>query len=251
MTNHGYRNGAATPFQSVLQAGTAVFVDRTGIPRIKCNCGNPLAPPAAISLSSASLRGVRWTGYAPTRVTLVRPGPAESTLTLINVTTGARYGQPVGTGGAGQWVAIAITDVGGLATQTAIFTSATGASWGQVGTIPNEAIRALVWVDDHWVAFARRNDETSTRVLTSSDLRSWKQISTVPDDLGAIARAGGRFVATGAHWTPPLLEGGIGHSIPVVYTSTDGKRWSKVGAHAFAVLDLPERLEPAARLRRR
>ena len=42
VTNHGYRNGRATDIQSVLQAGTAVMVDRYGVPRVKCNCGNPL-----------------------------------------------------------------------------------------------------------------------------------------------------------------------------------------------------------------
>ena len=45
VTNHGYRNGRATPFQAVLEAGTAVLVDEDGIPRARCACGNPLIPP--------------------------------------------------------------------------------------------------------------------------------------------------------------------------------------------------------------
>lgn len=233
VTNHGYHDGVATAFPSVLQAGTAVFVDRTGVPRVKCNCGNPLAPPAAISLSSVTLQGARWPGYAPTQVRVVRAGPAASTLTLVNVTTGARYDEAVGSGRAGQWVGIALTNAPGTASQTTIYTSATGATWGQVGTITNEMIRALVWVDDHWVALARRDEEVSTRILTSTDLRSWKQIGQAADALGAIAHGDGRFVATGAHWTSPLLEGGTPHSSPVAYTSTDGKRWTKVGGNAF------------------
>src|SRR2546429_115073 len=44
VTNHGYANGHATTLRSVLQAGTAVMVDNTGVPRVKCNCGNPLTP---------------------------------------------------------------------------------------------------------------------------------------------------------------------------------------------------------------
>ena len=48
VTNHGYLNGHATTLQSVLQAGTAVMVDSTGTPRVKCNCGNPLTPPEPI-----------------------------------------------------------------------------------------------------------------------------------------------------------------------------------------------------------
>jgi hypothetical protein len=32
VTNHGFRNGRATPTQSILQAGTAVLVDEYGVP---------------------------------------------------------------------------------------------------------------------------------------------------------------------------------------------------------------------------
>ncbi|HWM35213.1 MAG TPA: DUF6777 domain-containing protein [Pseudolysinimonas sp.] len=45
VTNHGYVNGTATPLQVVLQKGTAVLVDKYGVPRAKCFCGNPLLPP--------------------------------------------------------------------------------------------------------------------------------------------------------------------------------------------------------------
>ena len=45
VTNHGYYEGTATPLQSVLQKGTAVLVDKYGVPRAKCFCGNPLLPP--------------------------------------------------------------------------------------------------------------------------------------------------------------------------------------------------------------
>lgn len=41
VTNHGYDNGAATSYQAVLQAGTAVMVDDRGVPRVRCACGNP------------------------------------------------------------------------------------------------------------------------------------------------------------------------------------------------------------------
>ena len=56
VTNHGYYNGRATPIQSVLEAGTAVLVDDLGQPRVKCYCGNPLAPPLP------QTQGVRYTG---------------------------------------------------------------------------------------------------------------------------------------------------------------------------------------------
>ena len=49
VTNHGYFNGKATPHQSVLQKGTAVLVDRTGVPRSRCVCGNPLGLPHKVN----------------------------------------------------------------------------------------------------------------------------------------------------------------------------------------------------------
>jgi len=48
VTNHGFKDGKATPHQSVLQAGTAVLVDKDGVPRARCACGNPLLPPKQV-----------------------------------------------------------------------------------------------------------------------------------------------------------------------------------------------------------
>ncbi len=45
VTDHGFRDGRATSFQSVLQRGTAVLVDDRGVPRVRCAGGNPLNPP--------------------------------------------------------------------------------------------------------------------------------------------------------------------------------------------------------------
>jgi len=42
--NHGWEGGKATSLVSVLQAGTAVFVNKYGTPVVKCYCGNPLTP---------------------------------------------------------------------------------------------------------------------------------------------------------------------------------------------------------------
>jgi hypothetical protein len=45
VTNHSFEGGSATALQSILQAGTTVLVDRYGVPRARCRCGNPLTPP--------------------------------------------------------------------------------------------------------------------------------------------------------------------------------------------------------------
>jgi hypothetical protein len=107
VTNHSYSGGVATPFQSVLQAGTAVLVDAYGVPRVNCNCGNPLAPPASTPLAGYRTVGTPWDHYAPREVVYVtyynehttiinntttvvaapNPLPAPPSLTLIDLNT--------------------------------------------------------------------------------------------------------------------------------------------------------------------
>ncbi|WP_285569507.1 DUF6777 domain-containing protein [Streptomyces sp. RTGN2] len=74
VTNHGYENGAATSYQAVLQAGTAVLVDDRGVPRVRCACGNPLLPPVALK-GSPEVKGDPWPGYRAGQVVVVQPAP--------------------------------------------------------------------------------------------------------------------------------------------------------------------------------
>lgn len=71
VTNHGFVDGRATPFQAVLQAGTSVLVDRFGVPRARCMCGNPLilpqTPPA-----EPTIVGDPWDGFDVTTVLVVQ-----------------------------------------------------------------------------------------------------------------------------------------------------------------------------------
>ncbi len=95
--NHGYANGRATPRNAVLQAGTAVLIDKYGIPRVKCGCGNPLLPP---TLTKATrIRGPRWSGFQPTKVTKVVSADTVNIFVIVNVTTGQLTDRPVGTDG--------------------------------------------------------------------------------------------------------------------------------------------------------
>ncbi|MFI8961793.1 DUF6777 domain-containing protein [Streptomyces sp. NPDC053493] len=71
VTSHGFQDGGATVFQSVLQAGTAVLVDHYGTPRVRCACGNPLRTPAAAP--GAGHAGQPWAGYRPDRVVVITP----------------------------------------------------------------------------------------------------------------------------------------------------------------------------------
>jgi hypothetical protein len=74
VTNHGYRDGAATPYQAVLQAGTAVLVDGRGVPRVRCACGNPLSPPVAVK-GTPKRTGQPWPSYRASNVVVVTPAP--------------------------------------------------------------------------------------------------------------------------------------------------------------------------------
>ncbi|UQT59996.1 hypothetical protein M4V62_35815 [Streptomyces durmitorensis] len=71
VTNHGYRDGAPTSYQAVLQAGTAVLVDDRGVPRVRCACGNPLLPPVAQKTPKRT--GDAWPGYQSSNVVVVAP----------------------------------------------------------------------------------------------------------------------------------------------------------------------------------
>ncbi len=77
VTDHGFRNGRAEAFQSVMQAGTTVLVDQRGVPRVRCAYGNPLDSPAAGPLSR--YEGATWSGLRSDRVTAVRPAPSHVT----------------------------------------------------------------------------------------------------------------------------------------------------------------------------
>ncbi|GGP63094.1 DUF6777 domain-containing protein [Streptomyces melanogenes] len=72
VTNHGYRNGSAAPYQAVLQAGTAVLVDDRGVPRVRCACGNPLLP-AVAQKGTPKPTGDAWPAYRPSNVAVVAP----------------------------------------------------------------------------------------------------------------------------------------------------------------------------------
>ncbi|CAL9370301.1 hypothetical protein SUDANB15_00839 [Streptomyces sp. enrichment culture] len=73
VTNHGYRDGAATEYQAVLQAGTAVLVDDLGMPRVRCACGNPLTKP--VEQSESRYTGKPWPGFSPSSTVVIQPAP--------------------------------------------------------------------------------------------------------------------------------------------------------------------------------
>jgi hypothetical protein len=117
VTNHGFKDGEANAFQSLLQAGTAVLVDDTGVPRVKCNCGNPLAEPTALGdEGSSSDAGTventadnpdeAWDGLDPTQAVTVQAGDQVDAITLVDFDSGGLIQRPIGSDG------VTKTDVG-------------------------------------------------------------------------------------------------------------------------------------------
>jgi hypothetical protein len=110
VTNHGFDGSRATPFQSVLQAGTAVLVDDRGVPRAKCFCGNPLAEPEPIDAGAESSDALdldtlaenpedAWPELDPEQVATVEPGEPTDSFVLGDLQTGTRFERPKGTNG--------------------------------------------------------------------------------------------------------------------------------------------------------
>ncbi|GAA4084581.1 DUF6777 domain-containing protein [Streptomyces shaanxiensis] len=99
VTNHGFRDGRGTGYQSVLQAGTAVLVDGHGVPRVRCACGNPLAPAVALpgGPGDPGTGGRSWSGYRPDRVVVVAPtNQVITNITIINIADNTWIERPVG-----------------------------------------------------------------------------------------------------------------------------------------------------------
>lgn len=107
VTNHGFTDGAANAFQSVLEAGTAVMVDDRGVPRVKCNCGNPLAEPVEFdgdedeSLDEDIIQNPddAWDDFDPDLVVVIIAGDRLDDFTLVDIDTAELYNRPVGTDG--------------------------------------------------------------------------------------------------------------------------------------------------------
>ena len=70
------------PRQSVLQKGSAVLVDRLGVPRARCFCGNPLIAPTA-SKSKVVYVGKKWPGVGKTPPAVVSPSKDPVTVFIV------------------------------------------------------------------------------------------------------------------------------------------------------------------------
>jgi len=118
VTNHGYIDGQVTSFPAVLEAGTAVLIDRYGQPVTKCFCGNPLTKPVAYS--QLTYTGKSWRSFSPASITYIKQTTTHTnSFTLLNPATGATFSRPAGSSGsADQPLAPTVTGPAGTPTVT-------------------------------------------------------------------------------------------------------------------------------------
>jgi hypothetical protein len=92
VTNHGFKDGTATSFQSVLQTGTAVLLDNRGLPRVRCDSGSPLSEPQG-DMGDEQFSGTGWQNLNVDSVVSVEKSevPLEE-LKLIEVGADASQG---------------------------------------------------------------------------------------------------------------------------------------------------------------
>ncbi len=112
VTNFGYKDGHPTPRQSVLQAGQLVLVDQYGVPRKRCECGNPLTPPKP-SKKKPVYTGQQWPGFDPTTIIVIQSTTVIiNDFTVIDIHTGEPFVRPAGTEGGddGQGPGVETTD---------------------------------------------------------------------------------------------------------------------------------------------
>jgi len=99
VTNHGFKDGQATSFLSVLQGGTAVLAGRRGLPVVRCYCGNPLTP-APTNITNATYTGPTWTWWDPQSITIIIQNVTFIDIFIVvNPWTGEQFTRPPGTAG--------------------------------------------------------------------------------------------------------------------------------------------------------
>ncbi len=91
VTDYGWMAGGPVGRQAVMQAGTAVLLDRMGVPRVRCISGNPLGPPRTVP-GTPGYVGSGWGGFRPGRASTVQPaaGPVPAFI-LFDLATGQSF----------------------------------------------------------------------------------------------------------------------------------------------------------------
>lgn len=87
-----------TANQVVLQMGTAVLIDRTGVPRIRSISGSPLTAPEQVA-TRIHYTGTAWQEFSPATVVTITPSAPLQAFTLLDLRGGLLFSRPSGTVG--------------------------------------------------------------------------------------------------------------------------------------------------------
>lgn len=100
VTDHFLDGGRIRSRFAILQRGTAVLVDATGLPRVRCISGSPLRAAAPIP-AGVTVEGTPWDGFSLERVQMI-PAAARTTsrFVLVDVHTGLALRRAPGVTGA-------------------------------------------------------------------------------------------------------------------------------------------------------
>jgi hypothetical protein len=115
VTSFGLRGAKAIPSQVVLQSNTSVLVDVSGVPRVRCGSGNPLAQARQAASSGGSgggssytptYTGTRWPRFSPTTVIVIVPTRPIGSIIIVDLGGGGVLIRIPGDVGADRVIAV-------------------------------------------------------------------------------------------------------------------------------------------------
>ncbi|MEK7252649.1 MAG: DUF6777 domain-containing protein [Actinomycetota bacterium] len=99
VTDYALRGDRVAARQVILERGTAVLVDRRGVPKVRCMSGSPLRAPQALP-EQVQVDGTPWPGFS---LDVIRRIPAGDRMVddfiLVDVRTGLPVHRPAGVDG--------------------------------------------------------------------------------------------------------------------------------------------------------
>jgi hypothetical protein len=142
VTDHDFAGSEATPFQAVLERGTAVLVDTQGMPRVRCASVSPLTSPRPAS--KPKYRGDEWDGFDKTKLVTITPGRTARTFRvndihthkLVTIPIGSPTGAVAATTSTTEFVDETTTTTNGRTTTTVKKTTTTTAHVATTSTMP-------------------------------------------------------------------------------------------------------------------
>ena len=182
VTEFVLKEGKAAPRQIVLEGGSAVLLDRTGFPRVRCVSGSPLdqarKPP-----KPPKFVGTRWKGFTETTVVVIAPGVPAQVITLFDPTTRTNFGRLPGS--------IVIIDID---------TPAPGAQLTVVEPGQPSTITGALWPPGTAVTITFDNPPDTLGVATADGAGAFAQGVNIPDGsrpgIHQVTMTGGGFTVT-------------------------------------------------------